>query len=98
MVAPASRPATRGAMCARHNTQSSCTANPVCGWCPQGRCVGRGQGSTCTSNLQSSPCPGVCAALRLCQACVVHGEGCAWCVQSASCHRAQGEQLRGCYW
>ncbi|XP_043238778.1 multiple epidermal growth factor-like domains protein 8 [Amphibalanus amphitrite] len=90
MVAPASRPASRDAMCARHNTQSSCTANPVCGWCPQGRCVGRSQGSACTSNLQSSPCPGVCAALRHCQACVVHGAGCAWCVQNAACHRADG--------
>ncbi|XP_037078652.1 LOW QUALITY PROTEIN: multiple epidermal growth factor-like domains protein 8, partial [Pollicipes pollicipes] len=90
MVAPSSRPADRDVMCARHDTQSSCTANPVCGWCPEGRCYGRGQGSICTSNLQSSPCPGVCAALRQCQACAVHGAGCAWCVQSAACHRADG--------
>ena len=89
--------------CQRHPTQLSCTANPECGWCPaDGVCYQRTSGANCTSNLQTTQCPGICPALADCYACTVHGGGedtstsdspmksndqCAWCVQTARCHR-----------
>ena len=87
--------------CQRHPSQLSCTANPECGWCPaDGVCYQRTSGANCTSNLQTTQCPGICPALADCYACTVHGSAltarnadflklgqCAWCVQTARCHR-----------
>lgn len=87
--------------CQRHPSQLSCTANPECGWCPaDGVCYQRTSGANCTSNLQTTQCPGICPALADCYACTVHGNAlaagsvdsaklgqCAWCVQTARCHR-----------
>jgi hypothetical protein len=87
--------------CQRHPSQLSCTANPECGWCPaDGVCYQRTSGANCTSNLQTTQCPGICPALGDCYSCTVHGNAltasngdfvklgqCAWCVQTARCHR-----------
>lgn len=86
--------------CLRHRSQLSCTANPECGWCPaDGICYQRTFGANCTSNLQTTQCPGICPALPDCYSCTIHGSVptessvdlqlgyCAWCVQTARCHR-----------
>lgn len=87
--------------CQRHPSQLSCTANPECGWCPaDGVCYQRTSGANCTSNLQTTQCPGICPALGDCYGCTIHGSvsvarnseflklgQCSWCVQTARCHR-----------
>lgn len=45
-----------------------------CGWCPSDNiCYGRTFGANCTSNLQTTWCPGICPALHDCHACLIHG-------------------------
>ncbi|CAH0390198.1 unnamed protein product [Bemisia tabaci] len=90
-------------LCARHHTLSECTADPECGWCSADEiCYGRTIGINCTTNLQTTRCPGVCAGLTDCYSCLIHGapassqpssvahnlqlDSCIWCVQNAKCH------------
>ncbi|XP_039280047.1 multiple epidermal growth factor-like domains protein 8 isoform X2 [Nilaparvata lugens] len=61
--------------CSRHQSLSGCTANPECGWCSvDSRCYGRTLGINCTTNLQTTRCPGVCPALADCHGCLLHGD------------------------
>lgn len=51
-----------------------CTSNPECGWCSADEvCYGRTVGINCTTNLQTTRCPGVCPALGDCHSCLIHG-------------------------
>ncbi|GLH01298.1 Laminin subunit alpha [Gryllus bimaculatus] len=61
-------------ICNRHRTLMECTANPECGWCSADEvCYGRTVGINCTTNLQTTRCPGVCPALGDCHSCLIHG-------------------------
>ncbi|XP_026667029.1 multiple epidermal growth factor-like domains protein 8 isoform X3 [Ceratina calcarata] len=62
-------------ICSRHKTFMECSANPECGWCSADEiCYGRTTGSNCTTNLQTTRCPGVCLALGDCHSCLIHGQ------------------------
>ncbi|XP_046832865.1 multiple epidermal growth factor-like domains protein 8 isoform X2 [Vespa crabro] len=62
-------------ICARHKSLMECAANPECGWCSADEiCYGRTIGSNCTTNLQTTRCPGVCPALGDCHSCLTHGQ------------------------
>ncbi|XP_050427055.1 multiple epidermal growth factor-like domains protein 8 [Adelges cooleyi] len=62
-------------MCSRHKGLQECTANPECGWCSSDdTCYGRHGGINCTTNLQTTRCPGICQALTDCHSCLIHGE------------------------
>lgn len=62
------------AVCPRHSTVIECLADPECGWCSADNvCYGRTVGANCTTNLQTTRCPGICAALGDCHACLIHG-------------------------
>nr|CAD7427120.1 unnamed protein product [Timema monikensis] len=61
-------------ICGRHHSLMECTANPECGWCSADEvCYGRTVGINCTTNLQTTRCPGVCPALGDCHSCLIHG-------------------------
>ncbi|XP_067001504.2 multiple epidermal growth factor-like domains protein 8 [Anabrus simplex] len=61
-------------ICNRHHSLMECTANPECGWCSADEvCYGRTVGINCTTNLQTTRCPGVCPALGDCHSCLIHG-------------------------
>ncbi|XP_073988408.1 multiple EGF like domains 8 isoform X2 [Rhodnius prolixus] len=61
-------------MCTRHHGLSECTSDPECGWCSADEiCYGRTLGVNCTTNLQTTRCPGICPALSHCHACLLHG-------------------------
>ncbi|XP_023314938.1 multiple epidermal growth factor-like domains protein 8 isoform X2 [Trichogramma pretiosum] len=61
--------------CSRHKSLFECAANPECGWCSTDEsCYGRTVVSNCTTNLQTSRCPGVCPALGDCHSCLIHGQ------------------------
>lgn len=52
--------------------------------------------STCTTNLQTTRCHGICPSLRDCQSCLVHGvKTCKWCVQNAKCHNVVDREVCG---
>lgn len=62
-------------ICSRHKSFVECAANPECGWCSADEiCYGRTVGSNCTTNLQTTRCPGVCPALGDCHSCLIHGQ------------------------
>ncbi|XP_043275705.1 multiple epidermal growth factor-like domains protein 8 isoform X2 [Venturia canescens] len=62
-------------ICWKHKRLSECAANPECGWCSADEiCYGRTIGSNCTTNLQTTRCPGVCPALGDCHSCLIHGQ------------------------
>ncbi|XP_076755978.1 multiple EGF like domains 8 [Xylocopa sonorina] len=62
-------------ICSRHKSFMECSANPECGWCSADEiCYGRTIGSNCTTNLQTTRCPGVCLALGDCHSCLIHGQ------------------------
>ncbi|KAF7989739.1 hypothetical protein HCN44_008413 [Aphidius gifuensis] len=62
-------------LCSNHKTFTECSANPECGWCSADEiCYGRTIGSNCTTNLQTSRCPGVCPVLGDCHSCLIHGQ------------------------
>ncbi|XP_076675323.1 multiple EGF like domains 8 isoform X2 [Andrena cerasifolii] len=62
-------------ICSRHKSLMECAANPECGWCSADEiCYGRTIGSNCTTNLQTTRCPGVCPALGDCHSCLIHGQ------------------------
>ncbi|PSN57394.1 Multiple epidermal growth factor-like domains protein 8 [Blattella germanica] len=51
-------------VCSRYHNKIECTANPECGWCSADEvCYGRTVGINCTTNLQTTRCPGICPAL-----------------------------------
>lgn len=55
----------------RHTSLSECTSDPECGWCSaDDSCQGRTVGVNCTTNLQTTRCPGVCPSLSSCHACL----------------------------
>ncbi|XP_058808805.1 multiple epidermal growth factor-like domains protein 8 isoform X2 [Phymastichus coffea] len=61
--------------CSRHKSLVECAANPECGWCSADEnCYGRTVVSNCTTNLQTTRCPGVCPALGDCHSCLIHGQ------------------------
>lgn len=81
--------------------QSECLSNPDCGWCSADNiCYGRTVGANCTTNLQTTRCPGICPSLGNCHSCLIFGNStqsnsvavklgldkCTWCVQNARCH------------
>lgn len=48
-------------------------SDPECGWCiPDNACYGRTNGANCTTNLQTTRCPGICPALGDCHSCLIH--------------------------
>lgn len=60
--------------CSHHRQYSECSADPECGWCSvDDTCYGRTVGANCTTNLQTTRCPGVCPALGDCHSCLIHG-------------------------
>lgn len=62
------------AVCSRHHNYGECSADPECGWCSADElCYGRTVGTNCTTNLQTTRCPGVCPALGDCHSCLIHG-------------------------
>lgn len=62
------------AACVRHKNYGECSADPECGWCSADeQCYGRTIGANCTTNLQTTRCPGVCPALADCHSCLIHG-------------------------
>lgn len=62
------------AICPKHVTVSECLSDPECGWCSADNvCYGRTIGANCTTNLQTTRCPGICPALGDCHACLIHG-------------------------
>ncbi|XP_074030037.1 multiple EGF like domains 8 isoform X1 [Leptinotarsa decemlineata] len=62
------------AACVRHRNYGECSSDPECGWCSADeQCYGRTIGSNCTTNLQTTRCPGVCPALGDCHSCLIHG-------------------------
>ncbi|XP_017786408.1 PREDICTED: multiple epidermal growth factor-like domains protein 8 isoform X2 [Nicrophorus vespilloides] len=62
------------AACPRHRNYAECSADPECGWCSADElCYGRTVGANCTTNLQTTRCPGVCPALGDCHSCLIHG-------------------------
>lgn len=61
-------------VCSRHHNYLECSADPECGWCSADeQCYGRTVGTNCTTNLQTTKCPGVCPALGDCHSCLIHG-------------------------
>lgn len=90
----------------RHHSLPACSGDPECGWCSADEvCYGRTLGINCTTNLQTTRCPGVCPALGDCHSCLLHdnvqsthsvaqklhGGQCTWCVQNARCHHKDGK-------
>lgn len=62
------------AVCPKHAGVSECLSDPECGWCSADNvCYGRTIGANCTTNLQTTRCPGICPALGDCHACLIHG-------------------------
>lgn len=62
------------AACTRHKNYGECSADPECGWCSADeQCYGRTIGANCTTNLQTTKCPGICPALGDCHSCLIHG-------------------------
>ncbi|KAK9888746.1 hypothetical protein WA026_000973 [Henosepilachna vigintioctopunctata] len=60
--------------CSRHRNYVSCSADPECGWCSADEvCYGRTIGANCTTNLQTTRCPGICPTLGDCHSCLIHG-------------------------
>ncbi|XP_060517960.1 multiple epidermal growth factor-like domains protein 8 isoform X2 [Cylas formicarius] len=60
--------------CVRHRNYAECSADPECGWCSADeQCYGRTIGANCTTNLQTTRCPGVCPTLGDCHSCLIHG-------------------------
>lgn len=60
--------------CPKHLSVTECLADPECGWCSaDGVCYGRTIGANCTTNLQTTRCPGICPALGDCHSCLIHG-------------------------
>ncbi|GFG35976.1 hypothetical protein Cfor_03559, partial [Coptotermes formosanus] len=61
-------------VCSRYRNKIECTSNPECGWCSADEvCYGRTVGINCTTNLQTTRCPGICPALGDCHSCLIHG-------------------------
>lgn len=60
--------------CSHHPQYTECSADPECGWCSaDDTCYGRTIGTNCTTNLQTTRCPGICPALGDCHSCLIHG-------------------------
>lgn len=60
--------------CRYHTTVLACLSDPECGWCSaDSSCYGRTIGANCTTNLQTTRCPGICPSLGDCHSCLVHG-------------------------
>lgn len=59
-----------------HNyQQNECLSNTDCGWCSaDSTCYGRTVGANCTTNLQTTRCPGICQSLGDCQSCLILGK------------------------
>ncbi|XP_026680192.1 multiple epidermal growth factor-like domains protein 8 [Diaphorina citri] len=88
-------------ICSYHHSLLECTANPECGWCSSDDiCYGRMLSVNCTTNLQTTRCPGICPSLSSCHSCLIHSQDtrplsvahklnlnqCTWCVHNARCH------------
>lgn len=85
-------------ICARHRTLQECTSNPECGWCSADEiCYGRTVGINCTTNLQTTRCPGLCPALGDCHSCLIHGET-PIPLKEATSSVAQKLKLGQCVW
>lgn len=86
-------------VCSRHHSLSECTGNPECGWCSADEiCYGRTLGINCTTNLQTTRCPGICPALGDCHSCLLHGDAPAQLPASASHSVAHKLHLGQCTW
>ncbi|XP_018320718.1 multiple epidermal growth factor-like domains protein 8 isoform X2 [Agrilus planipennis] len=60
--------------CFWHKNYAECSADPECGWCSADEiCYGRTIGANCTTNLQTTRCPGICPALGDCHSCLIQG-------------------------
>lgn len=83
----------------RHKALQECTANPECGWCSSDdTCYGRNGGINCTTNLQTTRCPGVCSALTDCHSCLIHGESTPFSSNQSTTSVAHVMQLGRCVW
>jgi len=86
-------------MCLRHKGLQECTANPECGWCSSDdTCYGRNGGINCTTNLQTTRCPGICSALTDCHSCLIHGESTPFNNNQSTTSVAHIMQLGRCVW
>ena len=63
--------ANNSKVCTHYGSQSSCSSNPECGWCPtDGMCYLRTSTSSCSqSNLQTTACEGICSKISNCRSC-----------------------------
>ncbi|KAI5704557.1 hypothetical protein M8J75_006637 [Diaphorina citri] len=62
-------------ICSYHHSLLECTANPECGWCSSDDiCYGRMLSVNCTTNLQTTRCPGICPSLSSCHSCLIHSQ------------------------
>lgn len=83
----------------RHKGLQECTANPECGWCSSDdTCYGRNGGINCTTNLQTTRCPGICSALTDCHSCLIHGESTPFSNNQSTTSVAHIMQLGRCVW
>lgn len=85
--------------CRFHTTHTTCLLDPECGWCSaDNSCYGRTIGSNCTTNLQTTRCPGICPSLSDCHSCLIHGA--TWSSTSNSQSRSIANKLglNQCTW
>ncbi|ALC38654.1 CG7466 [Drosophila busckii] len=83
--------------CRLHASHTACLSNPECGWCSaDSSCYGRTIGANCTTNLQTTRCPGICPSLGDCHACLVHGTK--WSRGSAGSSVTSKLGLNECTW
>lgn len=65
-----------------------------CVWCgTDERCYSRSEQVTCTTNLQTASCPGVCPLLSTCNACTLLS--CTWCPSTRTCHSFEASSCPG---
>ncbi|KAH8324231.1 hypothetical protein KR074_001932 [Drosophila pseudoananassae] len=83
--------------CRLHASHTACLSNPECGWCSaDSSCYGRTIGANCTTNLQTTRCPGICPSLGDCHSCLVHGSQ--WGKSPAAFSVASKLGLNECTW
>ncbi|UYV69929.1 MEGF8 [Cordylochernes scorpioides] len=100
-VLPPSVTARGRAACQGHQSKEECRANLRCGWCPhpggEGSCLEREALKECSLGLLSQDtCPGPCAALQDCRACLLWTPGnCKWHAGPRACFNSDTDAGQG---
>lgn len=95
MMVP-TRNASTSSICSTYKSSTECISNPLCGYCSSDASCYARTASTCSTNLQTTRCHGICPSLRDCQSCLIHGQQiCKWCVQNAKCHHVTDREPCG---